>query len=130
MEQCPESKQTAYYPAARCNLNDKPCVLELGWNCPYYEDYLVEIKKETEEEKEVKRKMKCPQKKRVKQTGMGDTIEEFMDCIGGRCAVWDENSLCCGERTKRRQLEYIADVLAKIAKELTLISRQEYKRSK
>jgi len=40
---CPESRQTVYYLIPRCNLNDKPCVLESGYNCPYYEGYLKEV---------------------------------------------------------------------------------------
>ena len=43
---CPESKQTVYYPIPRCNLNDKPCVLESGYDCPYYDDYLKEVASE------------------------------------------------------------------------------------
>jgi len=43
---CPESKQIVYYPVPRCNLNDKLCVLESGYSCPYYKDYLKEVASE------------------------------------------------------------------------------------
>jgi len=39
---CPESKRTWYSEVARCNLNDKYCLLETGDTCPYYEEYLEE----------------------------------------------------------------------------------------
>ncbi|MFH0897646.1 MAG: hypothetical protein V1850_06345 [Candidatus Bathyarchaeota archaeon] len=45
---CPESIQNWYqrgFPA-RCNLNDKPCVLDGGYPCPTYEDWLFEEKQE------------------------------------------------------------------------------------
>ena len=51
---CPESKQTVFYPVARCNLNDKICLLESGNKCSYYEEYLEQLKKETEDVKEQK----------------------------------------------------------------------------
>jgi len=47
-KQCPESIQSWYSEFPRCNLNDKMCVLaeEEGVTCPYYEDYLDEIREE------------------------------------------------------------------------------------
>jgi len=49
--------------------------------------------------------------------------EVFEDCLQEECAVWDEKHECCSERTKRVQLERIADILSNIAKELTLIRK-------
>ncbi len=40
---CPEATQSVFYPAPRCNLNDKPCVLNQGIGCPYYEEFLDEL---------------------------------------------------------------------------------------
>ncbi len=45
---CPESKQHWYqrgFPA-RCNLNDKYCLLDTDGTCPTYDDYLFELKQE------------------------------------------------------------------------------------
>lgn len=43
---CPESRQTSSYPMARCSLNDKPCILQGGMECPTYEDWLFEERQE------------------------------------------------------------------------------------
>lgn len=54
-KKCPQSTQTVFYPLecvlvnysmARCNLNDKFCLLETKDYCPYYEDWLFEQKQE------------------------------------------------------------------------------------
>jgi len=65
--------------------------------------------------------MKCPLQVIV-GLNRGDSLNPApVDCLHEECASWDEKHGCCGERTKRKQLERIADILSAIAKELTLI---------
>mgnify|MGYP001581894611 CR=1 FL=1 len=45
-QRCPGSIQTVFYSVARCNLNDRICLLELGGVCHYYEDWLLETSRE------------------------------------------------------------------------------------
>ena len=47
--ECPDSKRTWYASQTYCNLNDKPCTREAGWECPYYDEYLEELEEEGEE---------------------------------------------------------------------------------
>lgn len=68
--------------------------------------------------------MKCPLLIENELYPSGQTDSTFGNCIAGECAWWDEVKVCCGERTKRIQLERIAPLLEKIAKELTLIRPQ------
>lgn len=65
--------------------------------------------------------MKCPlwSEKHVKV--WGQHWIGVADCFKEKCAWWDEVNECCGDRTKRKQLERIADKLGTIAKELTLL---------
>lgn len=37
---CPEKNTAQYFPIDHCNLNDKPCVREMGYACPIYEEFL------------------------------------------------------------------------------------------
>ena len=50
--ECPESIQTTYFDIIKCNLNDKPCVLqEFGAGfCPTYEEFLNDIEEEMMED--------------------------------------------------------------------------------
>ncbi len=43
---CPDARHSWYNGMALCNLNDKMCLLEGDNECPYYEDYLKELKEE------------------------------------------------------------------------------------
>ena len=43
---CPDARTSWYQDVDLCNLNDKVCLLEAGDRCPYYEEYLEELKKE------------------------------------------------------------------------------------
>ena len=45
---CPDAS-TKYFEVTVCNLNDKMCVRESGWDCPYYNEWLEELKKEEED---------------------------------------------------------------------------------
>jgi len=46
---CPDSRRTWYASQTYCNLNDKPCTREAGWECPYYDEWLEELEEEGEE---------------------------------------------------------------------------------
>jgi len=50
---CPDESTKFYGGITICNLNDKHCVRDSGWGCPYYNEYLEELKKEEDEEKEL-----------------------------------------------------------------------------
>ena len=43
---CPEQIPLPYYPSPICDLNDKPCTIDDGYSCPWYEDYLFETRQE------------------------------------------------------------------------------------
>ena len=59
--------------------------------------------------------MKCPKLKNMRPIAAGWEEAFFGDCLQEECAWWDERHGCCGERTKRLQLERIADFLKDIA---------------
>ena len=48
-EPCPEQKQVRF-GNLDCRLNDKLCVRENEDTCPYYDEYLQELKEEKEDE--------------------------------------------------------------------------------
>ena len=50
---CPDASNKFYDGITMCNLNDKQCVKESGWDCPYYSKYQEELQKEEDEEKEL-----------------------------------------------------------------------------
>ena len=49
-EPCPELALRTVDGIDYCKLNDKLCVREGGDTCPYYEEYLQELKEEKEDE--------------------------------------------------------------------------------
>lgn len=50
---CPDANTKQFYPYELCSLNDKMCVRESGYDCPYYNEWLEELQKEEDEEKEL-----------------------------------------------------------------------------
>lgn len=45
---CPDARNKPYYPIIICNLNDKPCLREQDLDCPYYQEYLAELKEDAD----------------------------------------------------------------------------------
>lgn len=50
MEKCPEAHTSYYGDVSICNLNGKVCLLEGDNECPYYEEFLAEMKESNEEQ--------------------------------------------------------------------------------
>ena len=68
--------------------------------------------------------MKCPLKFKIEDM-WGEKQRIYSgDCLKEECAWWDERKLCCGERTKRIQLERIADALEKISNNMPRTFRE------
>ena len=64
--------------------------------------------------------MICPQRSVSFKSAYDHELNEDCVCLGEGCAEWDERHGCCGERTKRLQLERIADSLKDISSKIPL----------
>ncbi len=64
--------------------------------------------------------MKCPLPNIVYEQDSFPPHESYRNCLQAECAWWDERKGVCGERTKRLQLERIADALKDLAGKMPL----------